>query len=114
MADKPYASLLRSLMHAQACTRPDLAFAVSMLRRFQSNPGQAHWVAGKQVMRYLRRTKDYKLVSKEVSTWNYKDLQMQTLQDVKTHSNPHLVLCLCLEELEKHRTASYSWFYNAC
>ncbi|BBG95347.1 hypothetical protein Prudu_003864, partial [Prunus dulcis] len=29
-----------------------------------SNPGQAHWVAGKKVMRYLQRTKDYKLVFK--------------------------------------------------
>ncbi|KAI5347656.1 hypothetical protein L3X38_000543 [Prunus dulcis] len=64
MADKPYASLVGSLMYAQVCTRPDLAFAVSMLGRFQSNPGQAHWVAGKKVMRYLQRTKDYKLVFK--------------------------------------------------
>ncbi|CAL9006938.1 unnamed protein product, partial [Prunus brigantina] len=65
MADKPYASLVGSLMYAQVCTRPDLAFAVSMLGRFQSNPGQAHWVAGKKVMRYLQRTKDYKLVFKK-------------------------------------------------
>ncbi|CAL9020348.1 unnamed protein product [Prunus brigantina] len=65
MADKPYASLVGSLMYAQVCTRPDLAFGVSMLGRFQSNPGQAHWVAGKKVMRYLQRTKDYKLVFKK-------------------------------------------------
>ncbi|BBG99469.1 transposable element gene [Prunus dulcis] len=68
MADKPYASLV--------CTRPDLAFAVSMLGRFQSNPGQAHWVAGKKVMRYLQRTKDYKLlkwvesIHRPIQLWN--------------------------------------------
>ncbi|KAI5326546.1 hypothetical protein L3X38_035620 [Prunus dulcis] len=64
MADKPRASLVGSLMYAQVCKRLDLAFAVSMLGRFQSNHGQAHWVAMNKVMRYLQRTKDYKLVFK--------------------------------------------------
>jgi hypothetical protein len=62
MVDKPYASLVGSLMYAQVCTRPDIAFSVSVLGRFQSNPGQPHWVAGKRVLRYLQRTKNYKLV----------------------------------------------------
>ncbi|CAN6704261.1 unnamed protein product [Malus baccata var. baccata] len=46
MKDKPYASLVGSLMYAQVCTRPDLAFAVSVLGRFQSNPAtkQAIWL----------------------------------------------------------------------
>jgi len=64
MADKPYASLVGSLMYAQVCTRPDLAFPLSVLGRFQSNPGQAYWVAGKKFMIYLQRTKDFKLVYK--------------------------------------------------
>ncbi|CAL9002147.1 unnamed protein product, partial [Prunus brigantina] len=64
MTDKPYASLVRSLMYAQVCTRHYIAFSVSVLGRFQSNPGQAHWIAGKRVMRYLQRTNDYKLVYK--------------------------------------------------
>lgn len=53
MQDKPYASLVDSLMYAQTCTRPDLAFAVSVLGRFQANPSIQHWVAGKKVLRYL-------------------------------------------------------------
>ena len=40
--DKPYASLMGSLMYAQVCTRQDLAFAVSLLSRFQANPGPPH------------------------------------------------------------------------
>ncbi|CAL8993085.1 unnamed protein product [Prunus brigantina] len=51
MQDKPYASLVGSLMYAQVCTRPDLAFSISVLGRFQSNPGQAHWIASKKVLR---------------------------------------------------------------
>ncbi|KAM1760174.1 hypothetical protein ACFX12_003074 [Malus domestica] len=42
MKSKPYASLVGSVMYAQVCTRPDLAFALSVLGRFQSNPGVAH------------------------------------------------------------------------
>ena len=42
MKSKPYARLVGSLMYAQVCTRPDLAFSVGMLSRFQSNPGNEH------------------------------------------------------------------------
>ncbi|KAM1632105.1 hypothetical protein ACFX2K_020035 [Malus domestica] len=61
MAGRPYASLIGSLMYAQVCTRPDIAQAIGVLSRYQSNPGFAHWMAAKRVMRYLKRTKTYKL-----------------------------------------------------
>ena len=61
MKDVPYASAVGSLMYAQVCTRPDLAFAISVLGRFLSNPGMHHWTAAKKVMRYLQRTKDFML-----------------------------------------------------
>ncbi|CAL2224945.1 unnamed protein product [Prunus armeniaca] len=61
MKDKPYASFVGSVMYAQVCTRPDLAFALSVLGRFQSNPGIAHWNASKKVLRYLQKTKSYVL-----------------------------------------------------
>ena len=35
----PYALVVGSLMYAQACTRPDISFAVGMLGRYQSDPG---------------------------------------------------------------------------
>ncbi|KAM1649269.1 hypothetical protein ACFX14_010564 [Malus domestica] len=53
MEEKPYASLVGSLMYAQVCTRPDLAFTISVLGRFQANAGEAHWNAAKRVLRYL-------------------------------------------------------------
>ncbi|KAL0462713.1 UNVERIFIED_CONTAM: Retrovirus-related Pol polyprotein from transposon TNT 1-94 [Sesamum latifolium] len=62
MRDIPYASAIGSLMYAQVCTRPDIAFAVGMLGRFQSNPGLDHWRAANKVMRYLQGTKDYMLM----------------------------------------------------
>ena len=58
MAKVPYASAIGSLMYAMLCTRPDIAYAVSVTSRFQSNPGLEHWVAVKAIFKYLRRTKD--------------------------------------------------------
>ncbi|RVW81995.1 Retrovirus-related Pol polyprotein from transposon TNT 1-94 [Vitis vinifera] len=54
----PYASAVGSLMYAQVCTRPDIAYIVGMLGRYLSNPGMNHWKKAKRVMRYLQRTKD--------------------------------------------------------
>ena len=62
MKNIPYASPVGSLMYAQVCTRPDIAFAVEVLGRYQSNPGIDHWRAAKKVMRYLQGTKDYMLI----------------------------------------------------
>ena len=42
MSIVPYASAVGSLMYAQVCTRPDLAFVVSVLGRYLSNPGLDH------------------------------------------------------------------------
>ncbi|XP_073026820.1 secreted RxLR effector protein 161-like [Primulina eburnea] len=62
MKNIPYASAVGSLMYAQVCTRPDIAFVVGMLGRYQSNPGLDHWKAAKKVMRNLQGTKDYMLM----------------------------------------------------
>ncbi|KAM1376155.1 hypothetical protein ACFX2F_037926 [Malus domestica] len=45
----PYASAIGSLMYAMICTRPDIAYAVSITSRYQSNPGPEHWAAVKTV-----------------------------------------------------------------
>ncbi|KAM1037135.1 hypothetical protein FF1_032036 [Malus domestica] len=67
MASKPYDSLVGSLMYAHVCTRPDIAYAISILGTFQSNHGNAHWIAAKKVLRYLQRAKEYQLIYKRDS-----------------------------------------------
>ena len=42
MKNIPYAFAIGSLMYAQVCTRPNIAFVVGMLGRYQSNPGIDH------------------------------------------------------------------------
>lgn len=63
----PYSSVVGSLMYAQVCTRPDIAFVVGMLGRYLSNPGSQHWKAAKKVLRYLQGTKDLMLTYQRTS-----------------------------------------------
>ena len=58
----PYASAIGSIMYAMLCTRPDVNLAVSLVGRYQSNPGKEHWTAVKNILKYLKRTKDMFLV----------------------------------------------------
>ena len=62
MSRIPYASAVGSLMYAMLCTRPDICYAVGVVSRYQSNPGEEHWIAVKHILKYLRRTRDYMLV----------------------------------------------------
>ena len=45
----PYASVVGSLMYAQVCTRPDIAYITGVLGRYLSNPGM---IIGKQPKGY--------------------------------------------------------------
>ena len=50
MTKVPYASAIGSLMYTMLCTRPDIAYAVSVTSRFQSNLSLEHWVAVKATL----------------------------------------------------------------
>ncbi|GJX99312.1 retrotransposon protein, putative, ty1-copia subclass [Tanacetum coccineum] len=62
MSNVPYASAVGSIMYAVRCTRPDVAFAQNITSRFQQNPGELHWTTVKNILKYLRNTKDMFLV----------------------------------------------------
>lgn len=62
MSNVPYSSAVGSLMYAMVCTRPDLAYAVSMVSRYMHNPGKVHWDAVKWIFRYLKGSSDLGLV----------------------------------------------------
>ncbi|GKA35358.1 retrotransposon protein, putative, ty1-copia subclass, partial [Tanacetum coccineum] len=62
MQNVSYASAVGSIMYAMRCTRPDVAFAQNITTRFQQNPGKLHWTTIKNILKYLRNTKDTFLV----------------------------------------------------
>ncbi|GJU84582.1 hypothetical protein Tco_1292128 [Tanacetum coccineum] len=62
MQNVPYALAVGSIIYVVRCTRPDVAFAQNITSRFQQNPGDLHWTTVKNILKYLRNTKDMFLV----------------------------------------------------
>ncbi|CAM8907797.1 unnamed protein product [Rhodiola kirilowii] len=62
MEDVPYDVDVGSLKYAMLCTRPDIAFAVIVLSRYMSNPGEKHWIAMKYLLKYMNGTNKLGLV----------------------------------------------------
>ena len=69
--EKQFRSLVGSLLYLTA-TRPDLMYAASLLSRFMQSPSEAHFAAGKRILRYLRGTADYGIFYKSNSTEDLK------------------------------------------
>ncbi|GKE90930.1 hypothetical protein Tco_1572025, partial [Tanacetum coccineum] len=57
-----YANAVGSLMYLMVCTRPDIAYAVSVVSRYLANTGKNHWEAVKWILKYLRGTANVGLV----------------------------------------------------
>jgi hypothetical protein len=56
MKSVSYALAVESLLYAQVCTRPDLAFMTRMLGRYHKNLGKSHWDGIKKALRYIQGT----------------------------------------------------------
>lgn len=84
MSRIPYASAIGSIMYAMLCTRIDVSCALSICSRYQSDPGERHWTAIKNILKYLKRTKDAFLVYRredELTVRGYSDASFQTDKD---------------------------------
>nr|GEW88639.1 retrovirus-related Pol polyprotein from transposon TNT 1-94 [Tanacetum cinerariifolium] len=58
MGKVPYANVVGSLMYFMVCTRPNIAYAVSIVSMYLANPGKHHWEAVKWILKYLKGTAD--------------------------------------------------------
>ncbi|GKB49612.1 hypothetical protein Tco_0900365, partial [Tanacetum coccineum] len=56
-----YSRVIGCLMYAMTCTMPEIEFVVGKLSRYTSNPGTQHWQAIQNVLKYLKKTMDYRL-----------------------------------------------------
>ncbi|GJS82680.1 retrotransposon protein, putative, ty1-copia subclass [Tanacetum coccineum] len=82
----PYASAVGSIKYAARCTRPNVAFYEKLTSRYQQNPGESHWTAVNNILKYLRITKDMFLVYggdsiTELSATCYTDASWETDRD---------------------------------
>lgn len=55
----PYREAVGSLMYLAVGTRPDVAYALSTVSQFLSNPYKIHWEAVKRILKYLKGTANY-------------------------------------------------------
>ncbi|KAA0035526.1 gag/pol protein [Cucumis melo var. makuwa] len=78
-------AFLVRLMYAMLCTKLDICYSVEIVSRYQSNSGRDHWTVIKNILKYLRRTKDYMLVydSKDLILTGYTDSDFQTDKDAR-------------------------------
>ena len=58
---RTYREAVGCLIYAMICTRPDICWIITKLSQYLSKPLEAHWVAVKHVLRYLKCTLDYEL-----------------------------------------------------
>ena len=79
----PYVLAIESIMYAMLCTRPDVSYTLSVTSRYQSDPGMGHWVAVRNILKYLRRTKDVFLIygDGDLIVEGYSDVSFQSNRD---------------------------------
>jgi hypothetical protein len=56
-----YLSMVGSLMYAALGSRPDIAFSVTALSRYNIQPLEMHATAAKRVLRYLKTTSEFRI-----------------------------------------------------
>ncbi|KAL0433828.1 UNVERIFIED_CONTAM: Retrovirus-related Pol polyprotein from transposon TNT 1-94 [Sesamum latifolium] len=95
MSNIPYASAVGSIQYVVLCTRPDVAYALSVTSRYQACAGKAHWGAIKSILKYLKRTKDMILIygGGELILKSYSDATVQS-DDYDAKSQSDFVLKL--------------------
>jgi hypothetical protein len=85
-----YASAIGSIMYAMLCTHPNVSYALSATSKYQSNYGDAHSIIVKNILKYLRKTKEAFLVfggEEELVVKDYNDARFQTdVDDSKSQS----------------------------
>jgi len=64
----PYREAVGSLLYCAMGTRPDIAYALSVLSKYCREPRQQHWQAVKRVFRYLKETCNHGLIYRKVET----------------------------------------------
>ncbi|GJZ09164.1 hypothetical protein Tco_0543447 [Tanacetum coccineum] len=95
-------------MNAKTVPRPDVSFALSMVSQHQQIPSEGHWIAVKNILTYLRNTKDKFLVyggEEELRVTGYCDASWQTDKD---DSRSQFGWCIALtKEPKDHKKSKH-------
>ncbi|CAI7793860.1 unnamed protein product [Closterium sp. NIES-54] len=109
----PYPELVGCLMYLMTCTRPDLAYPLSLLACYVA-PGRhrkVHWDAAKRVLRYLCSTCEVEIYAGAMAaqelrwlTYLLTDLGEQPRSPPILYVDNKAMIALCQEHRLEHRT----------
>jgi len=80
---KEYLSMVGSLMYAALGSRPDIAFSVTALSRYNVQPLEMHATAAKRVLRYLKSTSEFRIHYRRLPSYS------QPVNTRTHNSRPH-------------------------
>ena len=88
----PNALIIGSVMYAILCIREDVSHALNITSIYQANPSGGHWIAMKNILKYLIRTKDVFLVyvGGELQVRGYADASFQIGKDDSKLQNVYI------------------------
>ena len=95
MSKISYASTIGSLMYAMLCTLPDIALTMSVTSRYQAKLDKEYWIVVKNILKYLRRTKDLMLVfggGSELKVERYTNSNFMTNVDDRKSTSGYIFL----------------------
>eukprot|EP00253_Pinus_taeda_P034030 PITA_34030 len=94
MSKVPYASAVGSLMYVMVCTRPDIAHAVGVVRRYMNNRCKEHWMAMKWILGYLRGTTNQALCfgGSNIALQGYVDVDMAGDRDKRRSTTGYVFI----------------------
>ena len=90
-----FPAIIGPLIHAMVHTRPDIAYAVSVLSRSMAKPELYHYKAARRLLLYLRRTKELGIRYSQAEMERRNNLVTATTDEVfhkgdKTHYDQYL------------------------
>jgi hypothetical protein len=92
----PYTLVVGSLMYTMLCIRPDICFAIGLVSTNQSNLGEVHWHDVKNILKSIKRIRDYMLVYRvdDLVPIGYIDLNFQANKDKRKYISRYVLPCL--------------------
>lgn len=111
-SDIPYQSAVGALLFLVQATRPDLAFAVSTISKYNNSYDHTHWSMIKRILRYLQGTKHYRLQYRKDSISNpigYCDASYATdIDDPWSVTGYTFILAGCAISWNSKRQSTYA------
>ena len=108
----PYLNAISTLMYFVNCTRPNIAFSVNLLARYNYAPTRRHWNGIKHILRYLRENTYTSLFYSGNQSNNCLDMQMQDIFQIHIKVGHKQGMCLITMVLLFHGDLSNKQWWS--